>query len=436
MTIRARTNIAIWIFTCSILFGVTGCIEEFEAENITDVLAGALVVDARISDKLMQHTVFLSRTFSLEDSEPLPEKGAQVSIFDGTGNRIDFSETEPGSYSTNSALALEQDKVYRLEVTTVDGVRYTSDEAALPKKVEITGLRAEKRTNGFENQGIAILVDNTDTFDSPNYYRYEYEETYKIVAPYPNPFDWGEIDYDLNDGDGWEVTIAPRNEQVNICFGTNTSNDIILASTAGLNSDGLDDFEVRFVGRDNYAISHRYSVLVKQYHHDINANSFFKLLKDFTSIESVFSNVQTGSFEGNITVQNSDAALVFGYFELSSYSEKRLFFNYEDFYPNEPLPPYLMFCANGAPPLYPHGFHITPSPDGTEFIIDGTQGSPLIDGILAGLYAYLADNEDYEDYIVREGQVAGAAPFLVKPLGCVDCTVFGSTVVPEFWTEE
>ena len=435
MSVRNRINISIWIFTCSLCCGITGCIEEFEAQDITDVLEGALVIDARISDQNIQHTIFLSRTFSLQDSEPLPENGAQVSIFNETGTRIDFSEMVPGAYSTNGAVALEQGRSYTLEITTVDGVRYVSDEAALPNKVEMTNLRAEKRINGFENEGIAILVDNTDTFSGQNYYRYEYEETYKIVAPYPNPFDWDEIDYDINDGDGWEVTIASRDEQVNICFGTNKSNDIILASTAGLDSSSLDDFQVRFLARDNYAISHRYSVLIKQYHHDINANSFFKLLKDFTSIESVFSNVQTGSLEGNISAVNSEVAQVFGYFELSSYSEKRLFFNYEDFYPNEPLPPYLMFCATGAPPLYPEGFHITPAPDGDGFIIDGTQGSPLIDGILAGLYAYHADNEDYEDYILREG-VGGAAPFLVKPLGCVDCTVFGSNIVPEFWIEE
>ena len=435
MSVRNRINISIWIFTCSLCCGITGCIEEFEAQDITDVLEGALVIDARISDQNIQHTIFLSRTFSLQDSEPLPENGAQVSIFNETGTRIDFSEMVPGAYSTNGAVALEQGRSYTLEITTVDGVRYVSDEAALPNKVEMINLRAEKRINGFENEGIAILVGNTDTFSGQNYYRYEYEETYKIVAPYPNPFDWDEIDYDINDGDGWEVTIASRDEQVNICFGTNKSNDIILASTAGLDSSSLDDFQVRFLARDNYAISHRYSVLIKQYHHDINANSFFKLLKGFTSIESVFSNVQTGSLEGNISAVNSEVAQVFGYFELSSYSEKRLFFNYEDFYPNEPLPPYLMFCATGAPPLYPEGFHITPAPDGDGFIIDGTQGSPLIDGILAGLYAYHADNEDYEDYILREG-VGGAAPFLVKPLGCVDCTVFGSNIVPEFWIEE
>lgn len=436
MSVRNRINISIWIFTCSLCCGITGCIEEFAAEDITDVLEGALVIDARISDQNIQHTIFLSRTFSLQDSEPLPENGAQVSIFNETGTRIDFSEMVPGSYSTNGVVALEQGRSYTLEIITADGVRYVSDEAALPTKVEMTSLRAEKRINGFENEGIAILVDNTDTFSGQNYYRYEYEETYKIEVPYPNPFDWDEIDYDINDGDGWEVTVAARDELVNVCYGNNKSKNIILASTADLNVNELNDFEVRFLDSDTYAISHRYSILVKQYHHDINANSFFSVLDDFSSVETIFSNVQTGSLEGNITVQNSEKAMVFGYFELSSYSEKRLFFDYDDFFPNEPLPPYLTNCFTGAPPLYPEGFHTMPAADGDGFVIDGTQGSPLIDGIIAGLYAYVADNEDYEDYILREGRVGGAAPFLVKPLGCVDCTAFGSTVVPEFWIEE
>ncbi|MFD0796507.1 DUF4249 domain-containing protein [Maribacter chungangensis] len=436
MSASQRIKIAMWIFTLGLCCGLAGCIEEFEAEDITDVLEGTLVIDARISDQNIRQTIFLSRTFSLQDSEPLPENGAQVSIINETGTRIDFSEMVPGAYSTNSAVALEQGRSYTLEIITVDGVRYISDEAALPNKVEITNLSAEKRINGFEKEGIAILVDNTDRFSGQNYYRYEYEETYKILAPDPNPFDWDEIDYDINDGDGWEVTVAARDKLVNICYGTNSSKDIILASTAGLNANSVDDFEVRFLHSDTYAISHRYSILVKQYHHDVNANSFFSLLKDFSSAESIFSNVQTGGLEGNITVQNSGKSLVFGYFELSSYSEKRLFFDYDDFFPNEPLPPYLTNCFTGAPPLYPEGFHITPAPDGDGFIIDGTNGSPLIDGILTGLYAYHADNEDYEDYIAREGGVGGAAPFLVKPLGCVDCREFGSTVVPEFWTEE
>lgn len=412
-----------------------GCVEEFEPENITEVLEGALVVDARISDQNMQHTILLTRTFPFEASMPIQESGAQIAIHDDLGNSINFLETAPGTYNTSSAITLQHDRAYTLEITTVDGVRYSSNPEAMPSRVEVSEVHAERRVNSSETEGIAILVDNQDNASQSNYFRYEYEETYKVVAPDFNPFTWDVIDYDFfcEDDDGWEVTVAPRGEDANICFANEKSNDIILASTANLTSNNLDDFEVRFLGTDNYAISHRYSILVKQYHHDINAASFFTSLNDFSSSESIFSNVQTGQLEGNINVENSDVAIVFGYFELSSYSEKRLFFNYEDFFPNEPLPPYIINCDfTSGPALYPEGFHATVI-DG-KVVIDGTSNSPLIDGILAGLLGYVGDNENYLE--VDEAGEADGSPFLTKALGCVDCRVYGNNTAPEFWIEE
>ena len=33
------------------------------------------------------------------------------------------------------------------------------------------------------------------------------------------------------------------------------------------------------------------------------------------------------------------------------------------------------------------------------------------------------------------GRLGGAAPYLTKPLSCVDCTAVGTTARPEFWIE-
>ncbi len=59
----------------------------------------------------------------------------------------------------------------------------------------------------------------------------------------------------------------------------------------------------------------------------------------------------------------------------------------------------------------------------------------LILGVLEGLIAYHTENEDCEDYNEREGLPGGAAPYLTKPLSCVDCTALGTTARPEFWIE-
>ncbi len=409
---------------------LVSCVEEFEAETVD--FQSVLVVDARLTDQVASQTIYLSRTFEFESTDPRPEQNADVTVLSDSGVVYRFEEGESGAYQSLSPLQLSSEERYQLQITTADGTSYSSDFESLPEPLEIGAMSAIRRVNNTGLDGVAIVLNTTADSGQPEFFRYEYEETYKIVAPEFNPFEWDEIDYSINDGDGWEVTLKARSEEARTCYASNSSRDLILASSEGTSFSGLKDFEVRFLSSENYFISHRYSILVKQYHHSVNANSFFTALEDFSSFDDVFSNVQPGLLESNITSSNGDA-FVLGYFELSSYAEKRIFFNYEELFPGEPLPPYVINCSVGLPPLYPEGFHFTPSDDG-GFVVDGNGNSPLIEGILAGIYDYHADNEDYEEWLQTEG-LGGAAPYWVVPAGCGDCRRFGSNIVPEFWEE-
>jgi len=51
----------------------------------------------------------------------------------------------------------------------------------------------------------------------------------------------------------------------------------------------------------------------------------------------------------------------------------------------------------------------------------------LKDIIESGAFIYVRDSN---------GSVEGGGPFFVARRECGDCTVLGSNVVPEFWTEE
>jgi hypothetical protein len=405
---------------------LVGCIDSFEAET-TDS-GNILVIDARITDQNTSQVVFLSRTVAFGTDTLLTESGAMVALEAESGQQFEFQETEKGAYRSNQPLELIGGNRYRLTVRTKDGNQYNSSFETMPGKVPISEVKIVRKFNALQEEGVEVTVSNQGASEDSGTYRYAYAETYMIIPPFYNPFEWGEIDYDFNDGDGWEVSVAPRTTDVSVCYVSNESRDIILASTAGLTENNLIDFPVRFIGRDQYIISHRYSILVRQFHQSPEAHSFYGTLDDFSSTESIFNSIQPGFLEGNI--QSSDGGMVIGYFELSSYSEQRVFFSYEELFPGEALPPYLTNCATGAPPLYPIGFHIGPGG-----VLDGVTGSPLIDAIQAGLIAYHAENEDYEDYIEREGRIGGAAPYLTKPLSCVDCTAVGSTSRPEFWIE-
>lgn len=413
------------------LFCATSCVEDFDKEiqNFESIL----VIDARLTDKSEVQSINLSRTFEFDET-PLPEQNAQVSLLNSNGISVSFIEVGEGVYQSEFMLQLSTDESYQLLVTTQDGVIYESKVEQIPNPIEISGLSVNKTINNSNLEGVSITLENAPTSGEPEFFRFEFEETYKIVAPDFNPFAWDEVDYDFfcEDDDGWEATVVPRDEEARICYSTVSSKDINLTSTNDSTSSGLEKYEVRFLSKQNFIISHRYSILVKQYHHSSDAHSFFTTLSDFNGFESLFSNVQTGRLEGNIKAINSNNP-VLGYFELSSYSEKRIFFDYADVFPNEPLPEYVIGCdLISKPSLYPEGFHATEI-DG-KLVIDGTSNSPLLDGILAGRIGFVGENENYRK-VGADGE-PDRAPFLVKPLGCVDCRVFGNNVPPNFWTEE
>lgn len=127
----------------------------------------------------------------------------------------------------------------------------------------------------------------------------------------------------------------------------------------------------------------------------------------------MFSEIQTGFLESNISSEN-DNSKVLGYFQVSSVDSKRLYFNYVDVFPDEEPPPYFINCNFlGAPRLSVPNV-----------------GSPLIDGIKSGLIKYVGENENSppfgdDDY----------APFLTTPRVCGDCTALGSNVRPSFWED-
>ena len=142
-----------------------------------------------------------------------------------------------------------------------------------------------------------------DPTGNSRYYRYEYEETYRVIAP-----DWQPIDVEGEPQQPFvlpscNVTISPvpRSPDKRICYPTDFPNNVIITTTNNFDEDRLQRFPVRFINRDNYIISHRYSILVRQFVVSPEAYAFFETLRDFAENESVFSDTQPGQLSNNIT---------------------------------------------------------------------------------------------------------------------------------------
>jgi len=400
-----------------LLFGLfIACVEPFEFEGQT--FENALVVQALISSELKNQQVLLSRAVRFAESTIVSESNATVSVFDQQQNEFVFQEAEVGKYVSMLPFAAQKGVKYSLVIKTDDGTIYKSLLEGFEVVGQIEDLYAERGKNDKGTDGMSIFIDGSG---AGQYYRYEYEETYKIIAPNwtPNFFKLTNYDPCGLPTITYDLEIVYRYEEKNrICYNTLNSNEIIQNSTVNLAKNESQRFPIHFVTGDDFILSHRYSILVKQYVQSFDAFSYYQNLLNFSSSDNIFSEIQPGFLNGNIVVEGSEDKKVLGYFEVASVSEKRLFFDRQDFYPDAPLPLFVNKCNPFTAPLEHQSF-CNPAPN-----LNPCPQS-LIQRINLGLISYVSGN--------TEGGCSG--PYMVVPRVCGDCTVLGSTEKPDFWVD-
>ncbi|MAO17134.1 DUF4249 domain-containing protein [Muricauda ruestringensis] len=436
------------IVLCLLPFMVLcACLDELEIETLGEEgQTPSLVVEAGLTDEVITQKVYLSRSslhLDLETdtiynpyiplgSRPLDsvdmEGGATVRVIGDNGAEFSFTEDDEGIYLSNQQFALEMGVSYILEIETSSGVEYESDPLIVPGKSQLTNVYAERAISDNGEEGIAIYADSEPQQGNTQFYKYVYEETYKIVAPY-----WQKDDFRLTNYDPcalpvptYTLEIVPREIQNKVCYNTISSTTIDQLSTAGLPESNISGKLVRFIGKDNFVISHRYSILVQQQVQSADAYSFYETLNSFSQSDNVFSQIQPGAIYANVHRKDGTSENVLGYVEALGVSDWRLFFNFDDFFPEEDLPQYA-FGFNC-------GLYTSPESHGSYCSPDaGSDGCPqsVIEQVNLGLICY------YEDYY--EGLVPNAScpgPYIFVPRICGDCTLLGSNVEPDFWVEE
>ncbi len=378
-----------------------GCIEPFE--GTFEDFESALVIEATITNEMQQQEILLTRTYEFEADGPSAEPNAMVNVSDDTGNVFAFEDTGEGIYLSTQPFAAQAGRDYQLSITTQDGRSYGSNVTQLTAETLIDEVTAERITNDLGQDGMAILVNSFDPTGNSKNYRYQYQETFRIIAP-----EWTPTSLIGDPAGGCAVLKVPNTTDIEVCYGTDSSNTIILTSTEDLEEDRVNRFMVRFIARDNYIISHRYSILVKQFVQSNEAFTFFETLNELSGSESLFSQTQPGFLQGNVFSNDNRDERVLGFFDVSSVSQERIFFNYSDFYPDEPLPPYIEECRPSSPPIAsPGGCVLRPILESGAGIYAGDNGEPMI----------------------------GEGPFFIVSRACGDCKVLGASEVPDFWIE-
>ncbi|WP_271764870.1 DUF4249 domain-containing protein [Aquimarina algiphila] len=376
-----------------ILFCITNCTEEFKLQ--TETFEDIIVIEANITDELKHQVVKLSKTFRFEDDNLSGEKDAEVKISDSEGSEYLFQETDLGVYTSVLPFQALSDREYTLSIQTNDGKSYISDSVELTPKTSIDKLYAERIINEKGKEGIGIFVDSFDATGNASFYRYEFEETFRFVAPEFNDFD-----LILLSDNPLTVDFVRRPLEKRVCYKTNPALDILITKTEDFDENRVSKFLVRFIGIDDYTISDRYSILVHQFVQSRETYEFYQTLKEFSNSITLFSQTQPGFIVGNIKSLSNEKENVLGLFQVSSISSKRIFFNYRDFFPKEDLPPYFEDCNVGAPRI--NGFSSI---------------------IRSGLFLFAGLNDDPEQ----------GGPYKLVEKECGDCTEIGNSEIPEFW---
>lgn len=382
-----------------------GCVEEIDIVE-TDQFENYLVVEATLTDQEISQEISLSRTYSLEDNVVPPESNADVKVTDSNGVEYSFEELSPGQYRSAEIFAAQPNINYTLTIRTQNGNLYESREMLLTSVNPIDELFFERDFNENGQEGVSVFVNNYDPLGQSNFYRFKYEESYKVIAPL-----WTSLDLIDNLAAGVasydeRFEFIPRSTDELICYKTNVSNSIIITNTKDLIEDRLNNFRVLFLNRNDFKIAHRYSFLLTQFIQSAEAYTFYQFLSEISESENLLSETQPGFLSGNITSLSNTEENVIGFFEVVSADTQRIYFNYEDLFSNELLPPYPIQC--GIENFY----------------------APLFDQLDEALAS-----RDYKFYLNNDEPEELEGPYFLVPAPCGDCTFYGDSSPPVWWEE-
>lgn len=373
-----------------LLFNIT-CTEPFEFESKD--FENILVIEGTITDELSTKEILLSRTSANLGEDINKEGGAQVIVEDNLGNVFRYEEEgETGKYISQTEFEALAGRTYFLKITTSDGNSYTSSSVSLPPEAQIKDLKAIRTTKEGVD-GVSILVSSQGANGESGFYKYNYEETYRIISFF-NP----SKELIVVSEDPPELELIDKTQEERVCYNTISSNSIFVASSDGSRDNEINNFELRFINKLDKIVTSRYSILVKQFSQSRDANTFYENLKEFSSLENLFSQTQPGFITGNIKSDIEPDQKVLGFFEVASVSSKRIFFSFNDVFGPEPR-------------FFPQCDIIEPTPTGIN----------LFRVINNGTFKYVSETP-------------GGAPILA-PAACSDCTILGSNIVPNFWED-
>ena len=324
-----------------LFFLMMACIDPFDPVDLAS--PNMLVVEGVLSSQLKKHQIYISRTTAINDRRVEHEQGATVTISDDEGEVISLTESSPGIYETPE-FAAESGRSYTLHIVTADDSEYASRAELFVDGPEISDVYAKYIDNpNGEGKGVQVSLDTEDPTNQSHFYRWNYVETYQVIAPFGSNYVWT-----------GGTNLEWRYDRIDTCYVTDTLRNILLMNTEHLEQTKISKLPIRYIDEFDNIFRRRYSILVQQYSLSAEAYRYWDNLRITSEQQGSLSDRQPGSLAGNMFSVSNPDEIVIGYFEAGQVSEKRIFFSAITFY-NEGLkmpPPFRSYCYEIQPVIF------------------------------------------------------------------------------------
>jgi Domain of unknown function (DUF4249) len=370
------------ILLLSIFLFLSGCITQFVPKTTED--KEMLVVEGLITDQPGVNTIKLSRSSPLGTRNlATPVKGCTVSISDDLGNTYNLMETIPGTYVTDSTIFQGAiGRQYSLHISTnspTDNHNYESYPAELKPVPPIDSVYYEKVTisensGNITQQGCQVYLNTHDPANQCKYFRWEYTETWEFRLPYTVPN--------------------------SLCWISDNSNTINIKNASVIEEVNIDRYPLDFISNETDRLRVKYSMLVNQYSLNEDEYLYWEKLQSFSEQVGGLYDMIPSAVPSNVYCTDDQNEKVLGYFSVSGRSSKRIFIK-----------------DNFAGVLTPYTDQVC--------IADTIFGGAPIPSL--NIYVWI---------IIDHPLPPPSYQVVTRTKGCYDCTVRGTNIKPDFWTDD
>ncbi len=362
---------------------------------------GYLVVEGVINSGPGNTTIKLSRTSPLTDGTYAIETGASLMVMDQNNRAYPLSEIIAGQY-TAEGLNLDPGLKYRLQIDAA-GKQYLSDYVAVNDNPLIDTI-----SWNYASDGLHIAANTHDLQNKAKYFQWDYVATWEIHSAYipatkyssNDPYFvtyFDPIKYWLNDSSKYK------------CWQSETSQQFILGSSIIYNVDTLSN-PLTVIEPGSMKLSVLYSINVRQYTYSKEGYEFLQKMKRNSEQQGSVFDAQPSDLQGNIHCVTKPDEMVIGFVSSCPIQEKRAYIS------NADIP----------------GWNYV---SGCSLMVQNNDS------------AFIRDNDYYPDgvtphilpvnYITRNPSTPPPNgvifTFTAADIGCVDCSLRGTSVKPAFW---